>query len=324
LLPSNWFQLNVRKDLREAEVAGMKSLALNTVLGAERSYFTVLRDQELQILLTNYKANIVEVGRRYEVRTTKHRVIDPVGVNYIRGKVRSIESALLSSQQLVDIEKAALNRMITQRTETSLLKMHMAPSSLESLSSTELMNHLATEVSVSPEMQQIHWLIEASKNSKWASVFAFLNSASVGTSINSSGFGNLSGTGSMNLGLGILPLFSLGDHQVGEFEYQKRELSEEAWRIIQTLSATIQSTKQQILLLEDASVSYEESFRLLMARMDRGEGDYGSPLGSLELSLEARIQLIDARLSLDSARLNMNRLMRMDLFQNVAFQTPKP
>ncbi|MGZ3771892.1 MAG: TolC family protein [Bdellovibrio sp.] len=324
LLPSNWYRLSTNKDLREAEALGFKSLTMNTILTAEKNYFALIKDSEVVEILVAHRKRLIDLGLRYENRNLKEGKIDPVGMNLINGKSFSLASAVQKTQELVAVEKSAINRMLARRDDFTVLQTHTLATPYDSMTDRQLWDHLVTKVPPGPEMLQLQWLIKASKNTKWSQIFSFLGSAGMNSPVNNGNFGQLSSSGTVNLGFGMIPVFSLGNHQIQEFQLQQKELIEEGWRIVQSTSATLQSAKQQVDILEQALFDYEELYRLTVARMERGEADLMSPFGALQMILDTKLQLSEARLSLDQARLQIKRLMREDFFKDVQVNLAKP
>jgi outer membrane protein TolC len=209
--------------------------------------------------------------------------------------VKASQLAELSKQEVATIRKA-LNLPLETVIQLENSTMANSPYEFEAMQTT-----ISKANAVSLERQQIKHMVKAANNVKWAKVFAFINSASVGSrgTTGNASFDNMQASGSMNLGFAQVPTYELNERRIKEIQLQDTMLQQENVRIIESTIGSIQEAKSQLDLATQAEIQMAQVYQMRLQNYENGAA-------TLIEVLQARSQMADASVAKIKAQLDLN------------------
>ena len=171
LIPSNWFQLKANKQLYFAEQEGYRALWANEVLTAKALYVHLLYDR-------NLLSHIMQSKRELETLRAivkSHEVLGgaPQGASRdIEIRVLALDEDTRSLQILIEDEASLLAYMMGFG---AMANLELEPLPLPKVTNTRPLNYNDYEarvLSVSPELRQYEFIINASKYVKKTAMFS--------------------------------------------------------------------------------------------------------------------------------------------------------
>jgi outer membrane protein, multidrug efflux system len=318
LLPSNWANLKKSKALLEAEKISYHLVGLNQYASAYAIYATVVNDLELREILLQQYNDLVKIRdwlikQREFSGDVPQQDIDAADV-----QARLAFSTLSQMDALLIKERAALRELLALG-PTDVMEfepMHVPASPVES---EDLVTVVKKVHAVSPENQQMQFLIAAGQAGKWSKVFSFMGGGNMNLSRSSdtSGWDKFSLGHSLNLGFGLVPNIKLSNDDLVQIQLQARELLLQQTNLVETTLGTLGESKKQLESNLIAKRGANDVFEAELRRYMLGLTDILHVLDAKIKYGQASAAHIRAQLDVDTIRITLHRAMLADQFKTI-------
>ncbi|MBC7690239.1 MAG: hypothetical protein H7222_00590 [Methylotenera sp.] len=299
LFPSNWFKARATKRLLEAERDSFSSLMGNEVFEVESLYYAVSRDQILAGLIDSHLAWLDQIYNRLRVEEIAGSL--PGGsADYFRFNTLKLKDDRSNLTELLSIESQALKFAAGLPTDgTGLQLQTMALPDLNDAPAKDAKDYLQISRDRSYELSALGWLIEASRYSRKAVVFGFLDPSS-----------------EQAIGFSLAPQIQIAKSQTRELQVlQESTGSLISQRVIDSITLHNESISRYKLAAETSSTVQRELTRLIQ-RHDSGDVTLDSKVFIDELSSLQNDLLLSEVNKLSQASRNLvakSRLNRLTL-----------
>ncbi|MBS1970653.1 MAG: TolC family protein [Bdellovibrionales bacterium] len=309
LLPSNWYNYFSEKNLFEAEKISYNTVQLNLVSSAVSVYFTMIADRQIYGIFQQQYQDLQDI---YEMQK-KRAAVGLIPVSDVMqtqaqaqmAGVKASQLAELSKQEIATIRKA-LNLPLETLIQLENSTMVNSPFEFQPMQTT-----ISKANAVSLERQQIKYMVKAATDVKWSKVFAFINSASVGSrgTTGNASFDNMQASGSMNLGFAQVPTYELNERRIKEIQLQDTMLQQENVRIIEATIGSIQEAKSQLDLATQAEIQMAQVYQMRLQNYEQGAATLIEVLQSRSQMADASVAKIKAQLDLNLQRVVLHRTL---------------
>ncbi|MBI2519173.1 MAG: TolC family protein [Bdellovibrio sp.] len=320
LMPAKWFNVGVSKNLFEAEKISYYLLQLNQYASAFALYQTIRGDIALRDVLYNHYQDLSLItsvlARQYSLG-----MISLENLAHATSQTKMAELRVSQMDQLLAEETAAVRNLIGASLDREIIfdEFEVAPSAAED----ETIEVVAAEAfALSPENTQLDFLMKASKFGKWKQLFGFIGGATLGSrmsSASSSGvsFANMTSNVSINLGLEMIPGYSLSNDNIEQIKLQKLALFHDLTQIIEGSLKAVAQVKDQLELASLAESNMKKVYEIKKTKYDLGMISIMTLLQTRFQVTESRAAKIKAQVELDNLRISLHRQMLTDQFQEI-------
>jgi multidrug efflux system outer membrane protein len=319
LLPSNWFNLSAQDHLLEAEGTAYYLLELNAYAAAYTLLNTIsgdialkaVYDQQLndQIAIQNIVSDQVKIG-------------NAAPSDYAQAAAQTDLTALLGSQieELIIQEKASLREMLAMPMFVHIVIPNISvPKPLAE--GHPAGDFLDVALKKSPEMRQVHLLIQAAQAGVKAAAFSFLGQISMSDGARGARSAAFSFRGQaaadVDLGFGIIPSVNVAQLQVSQLRLRQGEIDlQEA----QLLESNVGSAAQASLQYERAVRAEAGLLTAYEAELDRYQiGAIGIQTLLIDRAnvTQASVAKLKALIDLNNLRINLHRIFLADQFEPI-------
>jgi outer membrane protein TolC len=303
LAPSNWFNYKAQKQQFEADKIAFHLFELNTYSSALSSYYTYLNDQQFKDVYIREYNDLKKVADIAEHLAS----IGAMNVNDVKPLRAAANDAGISFSklnQLNDQEIESLRHSLgfDFSTDLTIAAEDMPTSGLENLSVQKAADKA---FAIAPEHQQIQFLVKVAAAQKWSAAFSWIGGGAIGSSGapgsmgGSASFSNMSASGQVNLGFGLIPTISLANRNIDKVKLTDIELQQSTNQIVASSVKNIVDSKKQIAWGIEAERNVESAYRVLEARFKLG-------LVTVTEVLVARANMTKYSLDRVAAQMNLN------------------
>lgn len=327
LLPSRWFDYYQQKDMVEAEKEGYHALELSTYASALSIYYTHLSDIALkEILLKEYD----DLAKTLDILIKRDTVLGNVpqsDIQAARSQTELSKAKIAKLEELLIDERSQVRRALSLPIETQI---SFVPTSVPASpwEQTEIRTAVAEAIKIAPESKQLVHLLEAAKKGKWSKVFAFINSASVGTfgggqggpggfGNNSVSFSNLSLRQNVNFGFAYFPAIQLAQKDIESIYLRQRELLVDNTQVLEKVILSIKQAIARYEFAKNAEADFQRVYETAMKRYDLGMESLFNVFLKRRDVTAAATERVAAESSLNLFRVTLNRALLFDEFSLV-------
>ena len=310
LVPSNWAVLKQSKELFESDKASYKAIQLNVLTNALSLYHTFLTDQKVQSAYTE-QAGLL--GRLYTSLKNQSDILGNVAsedLQMAQAQWQDSKIRVSKLQELLIEEKANLRVMLglTLGTELVVEDSALPASDYEDKAVGEIADH---SLLVAPEAAQLGYLLQAAKTAKFAKLFGFISSASIG-GVSSSGdspFNQLKAGGGFVFGADTLENIKIANNNERAIFLRLEQLRDGNEKTAEIISGKLVEVKNQ----QDLSSKALESRMLVFVGQQRQYTLGLIPLQTLLLTqaqlTDSKVNVLKTNLDLKMQRLTLERLV---------------
>jgi len=291
LIPSNWAVLKQEKKLFESDKASYKALQLNVLSLSLSLYYTYLTDQKIQNV---FKKQSELLNKMYLMLKRQSQILGNIAIEDLEMSFAELQESKMRDSQLEILlmeEKAALRSMLGLSLETDLQFeiVSLNPSSFEGKLPLEIANH---SLLVAPEMEQLKFLIAASKADKFAKMFGFISTASIGgnSKDNTSAFDNMKAGGDFTFGGELFVNIKMSNNNTSALYLREEQLKQENERVAEIIVGKMYQLNEQKLLAKSILDNRRKVYQGQKRQYDLG-------LISLQTLLQTESQLTDSEIN---------------------------
>lgn len=310
LVPSNWAVLKQQKNLFESDKASYKALQLNILSNALSLYYTYLNDLEVKKVFTDQSEIL---GRFYLSLKRQSDILGNVSLEDLSMAQASWEESKIRVSKLQELlieEKSGLRTLLglPLGAELNVETADLPSSDFETKSAGEIADH---SLDVAPEAFQLDFLIKAAQSGKFAKMFGFISSASIGgSSVNSSSpFDSLKAQGGFSFGADNLVNIKIANNNIESILLREEQFKQENERIAEVIIGKLKEAKDQ----QGLSLSALQS-RLKVFEGQKRQFELG--LISLQALLQTEAQLTDSKVNNLKTNLDL-KMQRLTLLRLV-------
>lgn len=315
LNPGNWMDLRASKDLLKAEGQSFYISELNTYASVQSLYSTVVSDLAVRKAL-KLKADNMEILARIVKDQYNFGLVGEVDYRQAEAQLQMAQIQVSQIEELLIQEQASLRELLALPLTTNMVieEVHTTPSIYENETPTTL---LPIAVSKSPEMGQLNFLIEASKNGRWKTFFGFMSGATYSSSGNPAQFNNLKPGASFAFDFGTFPALEMSQLNIDLFEIQKKEVESLHAQVLEGTLGGLQEANRQLELAKSAVENQKIVYQSQLEKYNLGTTDLFPVIAASNEHLSAMMALVKAQANLDSLRVNLNRIILNDQFSKI-------
>ncbi len=318
LMPSNWFNLYAQRSEFEAERVAYQIMELNTYAQALAIYYTALADQKSQALYAKEAADLGAIAQTWQTLYSQQLVSE---TTVLQSQANAQQAEINASQnaELVASETASVRQMlgspIALSTKLILDDQDVPASPYEDWTPTDAQ---AVAIKKAPEFAQINYLLNAADDLKWATVFGFVSSTTLGVST-SNGLGHNPSevSGDMVFGLAEIPEITISNRSMQEIQTQIVDESQAMGEVIESGINSIAQSKNQLSLAEQAESALEKTYDGDLTLYNQQLLSYTDLLIARQQWTVASISRVRAQLDLNLQRVNLHRTMLGFEFANI-------
>lgn len=315
LFPANWLEVAAQNDFLEAQKIAYQIMQLNTYSSALSLYYTASGDLKLK---DYYQTQYDNLNKIYEIQKAKHDlgIISDEDLYLSESQanmagVRVAQIVELNKQEIANL-RAVLQLPIS--TTISIVPSDISLTPWEGHNINELVD---VAYSMSPEHQQIEYLIKAAKHQAWEKVFAFMGSASLSSSMangNNASFSNLGSSGTINFGFAMVPAYQLSARNVKEVELQDKDLLTQTSQVIEGTIGRLIEAQKEADLSANAQKRAQQVYDIILMKYNTGIGTFSEVILADSRNMDAKVNYLKSVQNLNLLRVVLNRTMLSDQF----------
>lgn len=317
LMPSKWMDLSENSHLLKAQGISYYLAQLNGYASAYSVYATAVGDMQL-------RETLYQQYETFKAMEDQMRLPAELGIirmeDYLQAQAQTQLALVQVSQldELIKREKASIRQMLGLSLEQEIVlePMNVQVSAVENLTPTQL---LETVHKNSPEVQQLNSLITSAQYNRWSKAFSFLSGASLGVNRPASGgsFGDLTGTGSVNMGFGYFPSLELSNLHIEKLRLRKTELRQDQAQLIETTLGALEEAQKQLVAANVAAENLQKVYNAEYMRYQAGMTSIMNVLQAGNSLTSAAVNKVKASTSVDTLRISLHRMMMTDEFSKI-------
>lgn len=317
LMPSNWFDLKESQYLLNAQATSYYIAQLNTYSSAYSVYATVVGDMELREVLYKQYLNYQDIEQLIAMAVDAGMMQQS---DLLQAQAQTQIASIQVSQvdDLLQREKAAVRDMLALPLSQEIVfeKTHLTASPSELLPAQVILDRATAK---SPEIKQMNSMISAANTAKWSKGFSFLSGSSLGASRsgNSSAFGSITQTSSVNFGFSYFPALKITDYQIDELKLQKTQLTFDQAQLIESTLGSLAEAQKQVKLAQQAQTSLELVYEGEVDKFKAGLTDLLHVLSAANSLTTALTNKVKAQSNLDTLRVSLNRITLDERFAQI-------
>ena len=306
LAPSNWFNLEVRKQQLAAHGYAFYLVELNQFASAHALYLSMLADEEILAQVQNSYDNIEQI-RLFVEKLAKEGKVTEDKLQQATAQSQLAHMQVVQLRNTIAMSRASLRRMLgfELSREFHLEASHVGPVPGEERSPVLLLRQVFER---SPEARQVDSLLAAAATGKWSAPFGFIGGAGMSMSLDG-GSAAFSGSGSVGFGFGVFPEVRLGELNVREFQLRRRELYLEMGKAIEQTIVSLANAKLELEDATSAETNATKAYLFAQEQFAHGKMSLTDVIGANSLVIGAAISRISSRLKVDTQRLNLQRIL---------------
>jgi len=320
LIPSLWFDNAKQKFVMKAQEDAYLSLKLNQYNSALTSYYGLSSDLKLKQFLLEEYSDAQEMAILAE-EALQNGFGNELDLEQASAQVSQSRVDYLQVDSLLVEQLGKVKQMLRlgQEREIILQFVELPESSFEDTTERRAFD-LAYDKA--PERQQISNLIQASKQAKWSSVFAFIQSftasAATGADGVSTAFNDMTGRGTFDLGFTQISKIQLSQAEIYRLQMRGEEVYEEIERLVYTALRQIRLAKETYWESSNAAETLENVYEKQKLFYVEGRVDFANLLQTKRQLQAATLSKIQANASLQILRANLLRMNLEGLFGKIS------
>jgi outer membrane protein TolC len=309
LIPSNWIVLKQQKELFEADKASYKAVQLNVLSNSLSLYYTFVNDQKVHDVFANQSNTLGIIYTNLKKQSDMLGNISAEDLGMASAGWQDSKTRVSKLQELLIAEKASLRTLLGLPLgyELTVEDIDLDPSEFEFKTAMEVADR---SLEVAPEVTQLNYLLRAADAGKFAKMFGFISTASLGgTSTNgSSPFDSLKSGGSFSFGADNLVNIQIANNNIESLKLRSEQLKQENEKTAEVLVGQIVEVKEQ---QELTARSLQDRLRVYKGQKTQ----FAMGLISLQTLLQTEVQLTDSYIAniKTDLDLKMQRLTLMRL-----------
>ncbi len=314
LAPSNWFNLEIRKQQLAASGYAFYLVELNQYASAYSLYLSMLADEEILTQVQISYENIEQI-RLFLENLYKEGKVSIDKLQQATARTQLAHMQVVQLRNTIANSRASLRRMLgfDLRREFFLEESHIGPVALEDRSPLEVLKKVFER---SPEVRQIDSLIAAAQTGKYSVPFGFVGGAG-GSLSPAGGPGAFTASGSVEFGFGAIPEMRLSELNIREYQLRRREIYLEQAKVIEQTLVSLVNAKAE---LEDAVGAEDNATKAYLYAQEQfalGKVSLTDVIIANELVVGTAISKIGSRLKVDSQRVNLQRILISNEFARI-------